>query len=238
MDLILDIGNTRAKIAFFEERKLVKHFYSTHDHIIRTILDAKLEYDKCIISSTKDLMALNFDEEMFNNAIVLDHKTDLPIKVEYNTPGSLGADRIANAVAAITEFPNSDILVVDAGTCITYDFINKEKELMGGNISPGFHLRIKSMNFYTDRLPLIDLKEEHSFIGKSTEEALNNGVMIGAIAEVEHYCNAFRERFPVGKIIITGGDTEIFVKALKNSIFANLFLTLEGLNEILLYNKS
>lgn len=238
MDLIIDIGNTRAKIAFFEWGEMRKFFYSSHNNIERDISDTKLEHDRCIISSTKDLMTLDLDESAFNDLVILDHNTPLPVQLDYKTPGTLGVDRIANAVGAVTEFPKKDLMVVDIGTCITYDFISREREFLGGNISPGFHLRIRAMNSYTDKLPLIDLSEEHTFIGKSTEEALNNGVMIGCIAEVEHYCSEFLERYPDGKIIITGGDTEIFAKALKNSIFADLFLTLKGLNEILLYTKS
>ncbi|NND77270.1 MAG: type III pantothenate kinase [Flavobacteriales bacterium] len=238
MDLAIDIGNTRAKIAFFEGRELIKYLVSSHKHIERTIQEAKLEYDDCIISSTKDISSLDLKEEFLEMSLILDHKTPLPIKLNYNTPETLGMDRIANAVGAISEFPNTDLMIVDIGTCITYDFITKEKEFLGGNISPGFHLRIRAMNSYTDKLPLIDLSEEHTFIGTSTEEALNNGVMIGCISEVEHYCDTFLEMYEEGKIVITGGDTEIFAKALKNSIFANLFLTLRGSNEILLYNKS
>ena len=238
MNLIIDIGNTRAKIAFFEGREMKEFVISSHKNIEQSIAGSKMKYDHCIISSTKDLMALEIDESSFNNVMVLDHNTPLPIHLDYKTPGTLGVDRVANAVGAVSRFPDTDLLIADIGTCITYDFITKEKEFLGGNISPGFHLRLKAMNSYTDKLPLIDLSEEYTFIGKSTEEALNNGVMIGCISEVEHYCNEFLKEYPKGKIIITGGDTEIFAKALKNSIFANLFLTLIGLNEILLYNKS
>jgi len=210
MQITIDIGNTRAKVAFFNERELVDHIYVEHRHIAEKIAELKSEYSELILSSTKNFSSLNITEDLLE----------------------------ANVIGGICLYPDQNLLIIDAGTCITYDFVTENRKFLGGNISPGLHLRIKGMNSYTDKLPLIDLSEDYTFIGESTEEALNNGVWNGCIGEIEHYCDKFNAEFENAAIILTGGDTEIFGKALKNTIFANRFLTLIGLNEILLFNRT
>jgi len=238
MQIAIDIGNTRAKVAFFREREIHKHIYVEHRYIGEKIAELKSEYKELIISSTKNFSSLNISENLLKDILVLDTSIPLPIEISYKTPQTLGNDRIANVIGGINLYPDQNLLIIDAGTCITYDFVNEKRQFLGGNISPGLHLRIKGMNSYTDKLPLIDLSEDYSFIGENTEEALNNGVWNGCIGEIDHYCDKFKTEFTNTAIILTGGDTEIFGKALKNTIFANPFLTLIGLNEILLFNRN
>ncbi len=238
MQIAIDIGNTRAKIAFFNEREIREYIYVEHRYIAEKIADLKSIHKELIISSTKNFSSLNISENLLENILVLNANIPLPIEISYKTPQTLGNDRIANVIGGISLYPNQNLLIIDAGTCITYDFVNEKRQFLGGNISPGLHLRVRSMNSYTDKLPLIDLSEDYSFIGESTESALNNGVWNGCIGEIEHYCDKFKTEFTNTAIILTGGDTEIFGKALKNTIFANPFLTLIGLNEILLFNRN
>ena len=238
MQVAIDIGNTRAKIGFFEGREMLNFSYLRHEEVADKLLHLKEDNIPRILSSTKNLSLIGIEDEHLNDVIVLSAQIDLPININYETPQTLGNDRIANVVAAVKLYPNQNLLIIDAGTCITYDFVDENNVFLGGNISPGLHLRLKAMNAYTDKLPLIDLKEDYDFIGKSTEEALNNGVWNGCVGEMDYYCGTFLENFNNTAIILTGGDTEIFGKALKNSIFANPFLTLTGLNEILLYNRT
>ncbi|MEM7161464.1 MAG: type III pantothenate kinase [Bacteroidota bacterium] len=238
MQIAIDIGNTRAKFAHFEERKILENYILPHEEVRGRLTELISNHEEIIISSTKDYGNLNLDLALLDKVLVLDSKVNLPVEINYKTPQTLGNDRLANVVGAMNLYPAQNLLVIDTGTCFTYDFVTEKGLYLGGNISPGLHLRIKAMNSYTDKLPLIDLRSEFDFIGGSTDEALNNGVWNGCLGEIEHYCERFLREFENAAIIITGGDTEIFGKALKNSIFANPFLTLIGLNEILLFNRT
>jgi len=241
MQLIIDVGNTRVKAAIFDDDIMITKKVMALAQFTENLSDfvAKHPINKAIISSVGRLSReQSRSVQLRFPTVLLSHKTPLPFVNDYGTPETLGVDRIALVAAFAKAYPGKNGLIIDAGTCITYDFVNEKRQFLGGNISPGLHLRIKGMNSYTDKLPLIDLSEDYSFIGENTEEALNNGVWNGCIGEIEHYCDKFKTEFTNTAIILTGGDTEIFGKALKNTIFANPFLTLIGLNEILLFNRN
>jgi type III pantothenate kinase len=162
--------------------------------------------------------------------------TSLPIINKYRTPETLGKDRLAGVVGAQHLLPACDILVIDAGTAITYDFITSSGEFIGGSISPGIAMRYKALNTYTDRLPLLNYYDNAKLIGDDTSTSIFSGVLNGAVAEMEGIIQQYREVYPGIKIILTGGDHNYFDKRLKIKTFAAPNLVLEGLNLILDFN--
>jgi type III pantothenate kinase len=170
------------------------------------------------------------------NGVFLNSTTKLPIIIKYATPNTLGNDRIANAVGLSILYPKQNSLSIDIGTCIKYDILTENREYLGGAISPGFAMRLKAMNAFTDKLPLVEKSLPTHLIGDSTEGCLLSGAYFGALAEMTEIINSYKLRFPKLNVVATGGDLYYFEKELKNSIFAHPFLTLVGLNEILNYN--
>ncbi|HZJ36686.1 MAG TPA: type III pantothenate kinase, partial [Gillisia sp.] len=156
----------------------------------------------------------------------------------YATPNTLGNDRIALVSAASKHFPTENVLVIDAGTCITYDFKNNKNEYLGGAISPGMEMRYKAMHNFTENLPLLDREEEIKLIGNSTNYCMHSGVIYGITFEIDGIIAAYQGQYKDLTIILTGGDAQFLCKRLKNSIFANSNFLLEGLNYILEFNKS
>lgn len=234
MNLIIDIGNTLVKYAIFNDDKLVELLKTSEveDEKINTLIK-EFDVKKVIISSVRKEMNWNLDVEV----IYLSFKTNLPITLNYKTPETLGKDRIANIVAVSEEYPNNNALVIDAGTCITYDFINKDKEYFGGRISPGLEMRYKSLNEFTELLPQLSISGESKFIGDDTDSSILSGVEQGVLAEVDSLISGFRKENEDLIVIVTGGDTFFFENAFKNSIFADENLVLRGLNIILKYNE-
>ena len=200
---------------------------------------SKYKFENVILSSTRN--ANNRIESHLNNNypfIKLDHLTPVPIKNKYKTPETLGRDRIAGVVGAQTVFPKTNCLVIDAGTCITFDFINAKGHYLGGNISPGILLRLKAMNTFTDKLPLGSSTFHKDFIGKSTITAIENGAMWGTIGEIESFIRRIQEKYGDINVILTGGDASIFAKKIKTKIFVLSNLLMIGLNEIIRYNAA
>ena len=169
--------------------------------------------------------------------IWLDHKTPLPIKNDYQTPETLGRDRIAAVVGGRFLFPQGPVLCIDAGTCITYDVLTEANVYVGGNISPGIHLRYRAMDEFTDALPLVAEVEVNSLFGKSTHDSMSTGVITGMSAEIDGMVMRYEEAFPGIQTIICGGDARYFVNHVKKKIFANQNLVLLGLHKILLFNE-
>lgn len=173
--------------------------------------------------------------------IELSGKTSLPVKNLYKTPETLGKDRIANAAGANYYFPGRNVLSIDAGTCIKYDFVNSENEYSGGAISPGLDMRFKALHHFTAQLPLIKKMKSggENLIGQTTKDSILSGVQNGVMAEISGIINQYRDKFKKVSVIITGGDS-IFINTLvskKNRIFAVPDLTLLGLNIILDFNN-
>ncbi len=166
----------------------------------------------------------------------LDYNTSLPIVNLYKTPETLGCDRIAAAVGANYLYPSTDLLVIDSGTAITYDLINSKAEYIGGAISPGIYLRYKSLNLHTAKLPLLNSLSNNSFIGATTDECIESGVLNGVVGEVDYFIDRIKKDYPSIKVVLTGGDANFFVNKLKNSIFVVQNLVLIGLNRILDFN--
>lgn len=240
MNLIIDVGNTKIKVALFKGDSIFFESSFTSEEILNEIekILKKFKIDQGILSSVgsmseNDLMAI----EKLVPLIRLNAETNLPFKNEYSTPHTLGMDRIAVMAAAVNQYPNQNVLVIDAGTCITYDFMGKDKIYRGGTISPGLNMRYRALNSFTEKLPLLSLEEPNSLIGNSTQNAIHGGVVNGVIAEITGIIDAYKLEYEKLTPILTGGDTKFLAKRLKNGIFATPNFLLEGLNTILTYNS-
>ncbi len=237
-NLCIDIGNSFYKLSFFEDDQEL-YFKRYKKLLIRDIkaLFKKWKFEQVILSSTRNPnKVLEAHLKKHYRFLKLDHKTKVPFKNEYATPSTLGRDRIAGVVGAMKLFPKSNCLVIDAGTCITFDLVTRNKVYKGGNISPGVHLRLKAMNHFTDKLPLGEFKLHKNYIGKSTMTAIENGAMWGAIGEIEAFIDRILSKYRDINVILTGGDASIFGSKIKTKIFVSSNLLMIGLNEILRYN--
>lgn len=236
MNLAVDIGNTQIKFGLFEKDELAELF--SGETAIDEVL-AKHKIEKAIVSKTgsNDIVEYKLKETSIQT-ISFSRELNLPIKILYKTPETLGADRIAGSVATNFLYPNRNILKIDFGTCITYDFVNEKGEYLGGAISPGMMMRFKSLHNYTAKLPLVDPMQFSSFelTGTDTSTSILSGVINGIKEEVSGIIKEYDLRLGNLKVVATGGDAGLFVTLLKCEIFARPNLVLEGLNRILNYN--
>ncbi|MDF2435871.1 MAG: type pantothenate kinase [Bacteroidota bacterium] len=240
MQLVIDIGNTRVKAAVFEGKALKDFFvYPAIEDLLKADLIKQYDIKNCIIGSVVNEIELLVKELRTRTQVLLfDHNTPLPIKNLYHSAATLGSDRLAAAIGANALAKGENILVIDAGTCIKYNFVNADNEYIGGGISPGLQMRFKAMNTFTSRLPLIEKDPGFDeLVGTDTAGSMLSGVQIGAVAEVEGVIAQYTQRFNNLKVFLTGGDSDFFAKRLKKPIFADQFLILKGLNEILEHNK-
>ncbi|HNX54515.1 MAG TPA: type III pantothenate kinase [Prolixibacteraceae bacterium] len=242
INLVIDIGNSRSKLALFNQQDLMFNVPVDHltvDHL-KMLKDEHVQMKRAILSSTKlvDQQLLEYLNKDFTQFIELDHLTPLPIANLYETPETLGKDRIAAAVGANELFPNQNVLVIDAGTAITYDFVSAENQYLGGNISPGLQMRFKALNQFTDKLPLVDSSAYFSEIGKNTKEAIRGGVQNGILFEIEKTIEIFAEKYEDLQVILTGGDSAFLSQMLNADVLVHLNLTLIGLNRILEFNST
>jgi len=242
MNLIIDIGNSFVKLAVFEQNEL-KHKEVVKLNLIiehvKLIKEKYNEINQAIVSSVgrleqKDLDVLSKSFNLF----ILDSKIKQPFNNLYKTPKTLGVDRIALVSASVDQFPDNNVLIIDAGTCITYDFINKDNAYLGGAISPGIKTRYKALNNLTANLPLLETKQPEHVIGNSTESSIHSGVVYGVLKEIDGIIMEYNDIYPDLTVILTGGDANFLSKQLKSSIFANSNFLLEGLNYILQYNSN
>jgi type III pantothenate kinase len=238
MNLVIDIGNTSTKLAIYNEQ-LIKDVFR-YDEVNIKILDnifSKYIIGNSIISSVKDIpdFLTTFLEEKTRSLYILSYKSRLPFIIEYDTPETLGPDRIAAVAGAFDVFRDSDVLVIDAGTAITFDFLIETK-YKGGNISPGINMRFRALNKFTTKLPIISRKEEYSFPARNTSDAIIAGVITGVTFEINEYIRTFKKKYKNLKVIITGGDGSY----LKDKISAKTTympdIVTDGLNFILNYN--
>lgn len=237
MRLVIDIGNTNIKLAVFNFDKIVNLFVTSKidfEKITKQILKNNYKISKIIISSVSDFNSNFFDE--FKNQIkilFLDYNFKFPFKNIYETPKTVGLDRLALASAAFNKFPKKNVLVIDVGTCITYDFIDSNKFYHGGAISPGLKMRYTSLNQHTKKLPLLVPKSPDNFLGRSTKESIHSGIVFGIINEIEGMVNLYNYKYNDLVVILTGGDANFLRKQLKISIFVFSNFLLEGLNFLL-----
>lgn len=232
MELVLDFGNTSIKVACFEENEMTDFFLCQELEPIHQLIREQQPNQIIISSVTKQHLPLLALE----NVLELTHKTKLPIKNLYETPNTLGVDRLAGVIGAITKFPTQHCLVIDAGTCITYDFITKDKQYLGGSISLGSQMRFRALNNFTNALPLEELNSSVELIGTSTQTAIQSGVFHGIVHEMNGIVESYQAQFGKVQTIICGGDAKYFESTIKAHIFADSNLVLTGLHTILRYN--
>ncbi len=239
MILAIDVGNTRIKTAVFEGANVLESFVFFKKELsekIQNILKKYKEVTHLVVSSVSDIEKQSFsDFEDLVSIHFFSHNDSFPFVNRYKTPHTLGVDRMVLAAGATLQFPNQNRLVIDAGTCITYDFIDESNNYLGGAISPGLKLRYNSLHNFTAKLPLLTLENPEHFIGNSTSESLHSGVVNGLVYEIDGFIEEYMALYPNFIIILTGGDTVFLAKRLKNTIFANSNFLLESLNQIFQY---
>ena len=241
MNLVVDIGNNFFKLGIFENSNLVFSFFEKNDKIdveIEKIIHSYSKITSALISNVSSVKINDILNKLNIKIYELDSTFIFPFKLNYKTPETLGNDRLALAAAATILFPNSNNLVIDAGTCITIDFIDNNNHFTGGSISPGVKMRYDSLNHYTANLPLLKNKNNFNFPGNSTNASIHAGIIGGVSNEIMGFINQINSRYEKVNVILTGGDAKILSKTLKITIFANQNFILEGLNCILNLNKN
>lgn len=240
MNLIIDIGNTLAKLVAFDGDTPIEEIRTPN-----TTLEAlpaflrKYSFERGIMGSVFDLTAEveHLLDTLPFPMLRLNAETPIPIRNRYRTPHTLGSDRLAAAIGAHVQYPNRNILVIDAGTCITYEFVDAEGNYWGGNIAPGIQMRLKALHAYTARLPLVEHEGDTPDFGYDTDTAIRSGVVQGIRFEIEGYIRHFRQKYPHLLVFLTGGDKLNFDSQIKNIIFADKFIVPRGLNRILAFNN-
>ncbi len=241
MNLIVDSGNTSIKLAVFENNELLYDASAqeaSFSNILKKLLKRYARITNAILASVKPLSRTNRALlSVFCEVYELGPASRVPYKNSYATPQTLGVDRMALATAAYCSYPKTNVLVIDVGTCVTYDMVNAYGEYLGGAISPGLYMRYWALNARTAKLPLLQPEEILDFIGNSTETSIQSGVVNGLAREIDGVIEQYASRFPNLTVILTGGDSQFLSKQLKNPIFAKPKFLLLGLNFLLEYNK-
>jgi type III pantothenate kinase len=240
MQIAIDRGNTQTKVSTQQDGKLTDFRVISDDGLDKELADYIHQHQpkQCIISDVRSEEASqNLLQIIGLPCIVMSHNLHLPFSISYQTPETLGHDRLANAAGAIRRYGDPEILVIDCGTCITYTFVER-LVLRGGSIAPGIHMRFQALHEHTGRLPIVEFVEswQPTFMGSTTQESIHTGVVQGILAETDGMIELYRSQFPQIIVIVTGGDASFFEKHLKSSIFAAPQLTQEGLHEILRLN--
>jgi type III pantothenate kinase len=236
MNLVVDYGNSLAKVGIFNHRELVQsHTFANADELKFFLQNFSAE--NFILSSViHEADAIANWAKLTQRKFILTSHLPLPIKNLYATPETLGVDRIAGVCGAQYLFPQCHCLVIDAGTCITYDLLDKDGNFQGGGISPGLTMRFQAVNTFTAKLPLVSVVSEADLIGNSTETCIQSGVINGTTEEIKGIIMRYQQKFEGLKVILCGGDARFFENKLKGPIFAIPELVLSGLNSILIYN--
>lgn len=243
MNLVIDIGNSFTKVAVFENEKVM--VFRRYRHLTLKLLNSFLTRTGLIdLVDASILCTVSvYPEEIIHflkqhyTFIFFDHTVPVPVRSAYKTPETLGKDRLAAAVGANNLFKSENVLCIDMGTCIKYDFVNKNNVYQGGSISPGYEVRYKALNTFTEKLPLIKNKKINFLTGKNTEESILSGVFNGISSEILGMINKYKKRHVALKVIVSGGDMKNLDKEFKMCIFAVPNIVILGLNIILNYNK-
>lgn len=242
MKLVVDIGNTLTKAAVFNRSDMVDMSSTPKltPEIASGIFEKYPDISTGIVASVKkvDHTLIQFLRSKISLQL-LDATTRLPFQNLYKSKESLGYDRIAAVAGGMQMYPDSHVLVINAGTCITYDLLTADHAYMGGGISPGIRMRFTALNAFTEKLPLIEADEglPAELIGSDTGKSILSGVLNGVLAEVDGIIDQYKPKFSGLKIIVSGGDYKYFDKNLKNNIFATPNIVLKGLNSIHGFNE-
>jgi len=242
--LILDFGNSALKAGCFAKSELLKAGRAewSNDLLVEELLlkMVSLKPERAFIGSVKGKQKAT--ESFLKRAEIpftyIQQGGKLPIKIAYETPATLGLDRLANAVMANEIFAKKPVVVIDAGTCIKFDFITKMGEYFGGSIAPGINMRFKALHEFTEKLPLVERSETVFLVGKNTLESIQSGVLNGAFAEVKGILEQYQMTHKDLQVVLTGGDSTLFDQHLKTSLHCDPWFTLKGLNEIIRYQKA
>ncbi|HXH98637.1 MAG TPA: type III pantothenate kinase [Sphingobacteriaceae bacterium] len=238
-NLVIDMGNSRTKIAVFRDRQLIYHeaVQLTEKRIYELIKEFHIT-TSILSSVTKNEEFLKLLERD-TTLIQFSHRYPASVKINYKTPETLGLDRLAGVIGAMQFYKNKNVLVIDCGTCITMDAITGGGQYSGGSISPGLNMRLKALHTFTDRLPLVNLNNDFTgWQGADTVNSILSGVLEGAFQEVLGFINKYVAAYPGLQVLLCGGDANFFDTRLKNSIFAPIVetepaLVLIGLNEVI-----
>jgi len=244
-NLTIDSGNTSVKVAFYigEQRVATNRFVWSDKRLLERMISS-YKPDTATICSTapaNDDQLMSLVSERCRRVLYLSHETPLPITLGYRTPASLGRDRIATAVGGWTLCQRldtaSDVLIIDAGTAITYDLVTAKGCFVGGNIAPGMTLRFQALHEHTGLLPLVDMPGDLPMLGYDTETAIRSGVVLGLLGEIRSYIADLRLSHPLMHMILTGGNGKMLHELLHDdNIIYYEHLSLEGLNRIFLHN--
>lgn len=238
MNFVVDFGNTRIKAALFNCGEL------EHSYVFNSVkgliegLKQIPDFQHCLIGSVTG-MHTEFIKALpkGKHVILFEASTPIPLKNLYKSALTLGSDRIAASVGAYSFYPNQNVLTIDAGTCIKYNFVNASNEYLGGAISPGLPMRLKAMKEFTHALPFVEMdKNFEDLIGTNTKDSMLSGALMGAVAEVDGIIDRYLLNNANLQVVLTGGDADYLGKQLKNRLFANQNILLYGLNTILNYN--
>jgi type III pantothenate kinase len=239
MILTIDVGNTRIKGAVFEEASALEYFVFEPLEIEKNILNILKKYHQVrylVVASVgliEKKIFLAFEKQVKIHFV--SHDDLFPFNNQYETPKTLGIDRMVLAAGATIQYPKCNRLVIDAGTCVTYDFIDENDNYLGGAIAPGLRLRYESLHAFTAKLPLLKVADISEMIGRSTAGSIHSGVINGLVYEIDGFIDEYKTLASKFIIILTGGDTEFLAKRLKNTIFANSNFLLESLNRTFQY---
>ncbi|MDX2173108.1 MAG: type III pantothenate kinase [Bacteroidota bacterium] len=238
MNLVLDFGNTSIKAAVFNKNELIKSYIFNSDEELTDFILNQNNINNSIICSVTNQHHLILEKLPKKiEALIYSSNTKIPLKNLYKSISTLGSDRIAASVGSYTLFPNKNVLTIDAGTCIKYNFVNADNEYLGGAISPGLNMRLKALNHFTHALPLIEFdKNYEKLTGETTQESILSGALIGAVCEVKSMIEQYHALYKDLQIVITGGNANYLSKQLKSRFFTNQNILLYGLNSILNYN--
>lgn len=237
VSVVIDIGNTSVKVGHFRDGVLYEALNLTNIEDASNYVDT-IKPVSVLIATVGETPTLLKEATNAYSVTFLSGETRLPIKNHYKTTNTLGVDRIAAVVGATVVSPGMNNLVIDMGTCITYDYIDEDGNYFGGAISPGVNMRYKAMHELTANLPLIASHEGAPLIGNSTATSMKSGVINGVIAELEGIIERYREKNKDINVIMCGGDANSFESKIKARIFASPKLVLIGLNRILEYNEN
>lgn len=238
MNLTVDIGNTTTKLVVFDTAQAVAHYLVAHQDAfdMQSVLDT-YPIENSIVSSVKNTefpwLELLVQK---THCVVANHGLKLPFTSAYTPFEQLGLDRMVGLVAATSLYPEQAVLIIDAGTCITYDLIDPKAHHLGGSISPGLAMRYRAMHEFTDALPKLQPSDLASFPPTHTQDAIHHGVLEGTCAEIDAFMKQYAQKVPNFKVILTGGDANFLAERLKNSIFAHVDFLAYGLNALLELN--
>ena len=242
MNLIMDIGNTATKLAVFQSDKMIQVQTVATTNMLAEVEALLKKFSRVkhgLLSSVK--MIDNLELKRLQKLLPikrLDVSFQFPFKNAYDTPHTLGVDRLALMAAEVQQYSKRNVLVIDAGSCVTYDFMDSNQNYLGGAISPGVEMRYKALETFTSNLPLLEKTPPNQRIGSSTEASIHSGVIHGLLHEMEGTIKEYQNKYPDLTVILTGGDTDFLCKQFKISIFANSNFLLEGLNFLLEFNSN